>query len=88
MENEKSIAEINELIEKIEQGLEPNCEIGARDKMTLKGLLKASKSDKKAKFFRCKRENSAKVITHFVKVKGIPQSKYSMNAQPDVFILY
>ena len=88
MDNEKSIAEINELIGQIEGALEPDCEIGARDKMTLKGLLKASDKNKKAKFFPCKRENSAKVITHFVKGKGIPQSKFSMNAQPNIFILF
>ncbi|MEX2230849.1 MAG: hypothetical protein WD824_01715 [Cyclobacteriaceae bacterium] len=88
MDNEKSIAEINEVISKVEEALEPKCEIGARDKMTLKGLLKAGNFNKKTKFFPCKRENSAKIITHFVKVKGIPQSRFSMNAQPNIFILY
>jgi hypothetical protein len=88
MDNEKTIAEINEVIEKIEAALEPGCEIGARDKMTLKGLLKAANINKKIKFFSCKRENSAKILTHFVKVKGIPQSKYSMNAQPGIFLLH
>jgi len=88
MDNEKSIAEINEVIEKVEAALEPKCEIGARDKMTLKGLLKAGNIKKKMKFFPCKRESSAKVVTHFVKVKGIPQSRFSMSAQPGIFILY
>ena len=88
MHNEKTIAEINEVIGKIEEALEPGCEIGARDKMTLKGLLKAAKTDKKIKFFPCKRENSGKILHHFVKVKGIPQSKYSMNAQPGIFLLH
>lgn len=88
MDNEKTIAEINEVIAKVEAGLEPKCEIGARDKMTLKGLLKAGDSNKKIKFFPCKRENSAKIIHHFVKIKGIPQSRFSMNAQPGIFILY
>jgi len=88
MDNVKSIAEINEVIAKVEAELEKNCEIGARDKATLKNLLKAGKVDKKAKFFTCKRENSAKVVHHFVKVKGIPQSRFSMNAQPNIFILY
>lgn len=88
MDNEKTIAEINDVIAKVEAGLEPGCEIGARDKMTLKGLLKTAKVDKKIKFFPCKRENSAKILTHFLKVKGIPQSKYSMNAQPGIFLLY
>jgi hypothetical protein len=88
MDNEKSIGEINELIGKIETALEPKCEIGARDKATLKTLLKTTNSKQKTKFFPCKRENSAKVIAHFVKGKGIAQSKFSMNAQPDIFILY
>ena len=88
MDNEKSIAEINEVIAKVEEALEPKCEIGARDKMTLKGLVKAANIKKKAKFFPCKRENSAKIIHHFVKVKGIPQSRFSMNAQPNIFLLY
>jgi hypothetical protein len=88
MDNEKTITEINEVIASIEEALEPGCEIGARDKVTLKGLLKAGQVDKKTKFFSCKRENSAKVLAHFVRVKNIPQSKYSMNAQPHIFILY
>jgi hypothetical protein len=88
MDNVKSIAGINELISKVEAALEPNCEIGARDKMTLKGLLKAGNIEKKTKFFPCKREDSAKVIHHFVKVKGVAQSKFSMNAQPGIFLLY
>ena len=88
MDNEKSIAEINDLISKIEAALEPKCEIGARDKATLKALIKSTDGKQKMKFFPCKRENSAKVITHFVKGKGIAQSKFSMNAQPNIFILY
>jgi hypothetical protein len=88
MDNEKSIAEINELIAKVDAALEPGCEIGARDKMTLKGLLKAANITKKTRFFPCKREDSAKIIHHFVKVKGVPQSKFSMNAQPNIFLLY
>ena len=88
MDNEKSIAEINEVIAKVEAELEPDCEIGARDKATLKNLLKAGKVDKKTKFFPCKREISAKVVHHFVKVKGLPQSRFSMNAQPGIFLLY
>lgn len=88
MDNEKDIAEINEVIGKIEPALEPACEIGARDKATLRGLLKATDSRKNLKYFPCKRENSAKIVSHFVKVKGIPQSRFSMNSQPGIFILY
>jgi hypothetical protein len=88
MADEKAIAEINEVINKIEAALEPKCEIGARDKVTLKTLLKTAKDSRKTKFFTCRRENSAKIVSHFVKEKGIPQSKFSMNAQPAIFILY
>ena len=88
MDNERTIAGINEVIGKIETALEPGCEIGARDKVTLKGLLKAAKIDRKIKFFPCKREDSGKILNYFVKVKGIPQSKYSMNAQPGIFLLH
>lgn len=87
MDNEKSIAEINEVIAQVEAGLEPGCEIGARDKMTLKGLLRANNIDKNIKFFPCKREISARIVAHFVRVKGIPQSRFSINAQPGIFIL-
>lgn len=88
MENEKTIKEINALIARIEPELENDCEIGARDNATLKILLRNSKIDKKLKYFPCKRENAANVVTHFVKVKGIRQSRFSMNAQPGIFILY
>lgn len=86
--NEKSVREINDVIARVEAALEPKCEIGARDRATLRNLLKAGKEEKKAKFFSCQRENSAKVIHYFVKEKGIPQSRFNMNAQPDIFILY
>jgi hypothetical protein len=88
MSNEKTITEINDLIKEIEAALEPNCEIGARDKVTLRGLLKTNKLEKKTKFFPCRRENSAKVVSHFVKTKNIPQSKFSTKAQEFIFILY
>ena len=86
--DEKSIAEINEVIAKVETELKPGCEIGARDKATLKGLMKTVKDNKETKFFPCKREHSSKILHHFVKVKGIPQSRFSMNAQPHIFIAY
>lgn len=87
MDNEKSIAEINDVIAKVEAELKPGCEIGARDKATLKNLLKAAKISEEPKFFPCKREQSAKILTHFVKTKGVAQSRFSMNAQPCIFLL-
>lgn len=87
MDNEKTIAEINEVISKVEAELKEGCEIGARDKTTLKSLLKSAKIDKDVKFFPCKREQSSKILAHFVRTKGIPQSRFSMNAQPFIFLL-
>ena len=87
MDNEKSITEINELIAKIEAELKPGCEIGARDKTTLKSLLKAAKDNREPKFFPCQREHSSKILSHFVKTKNVPQSRFSMNAQPHIFLL-
>lgn len=86
--NEKEIAEVNEVIAEIEAALEPKCEIGARDKSTLKNLMRTAKVEKKTKFFNCRREVSAKILHHFVKVKGLPQSRYSANAQPNIFIIF
>ena len=88
MDNEKSIAEINELITKIEAELKPGCEIGARDKATLKGLLKAANVKKEPKFFSCQREHSARILSHFVKTKNVAQSRFSMNSQPHIFLLF
>ena len=88
MENEKAIAEINEVIAKVEGELKPGCEIGARDKTTLKTLLKAAKVNKEAKFFPCQREHSSRILAHFVKTKNVAQSRFSINAQPHIFILF
>ena len=87
MENEKTIAEINEVIAKVEAEIKPGCEIGARDKATLRSLLKNAGIERAATFVACKRAHSSKVLAHFVKTKGIPQSKFSMNAQPYIFII-
>lgn len=82
----KSITEINDIIKQIEKVLEPECEIGARDKETLRALMKASNMEKNTKFFACRREDSTEIVNHFTKTKGIPKSKFSLNAQPFVFV--
>ncbi|HEU5145534.1 MAG TPA: hypothetical protein VFT90_02420 [Chryseosolibacter sp.] len=87
MNNEKSIAEINEVIAQVEAELKPGCEIGARDKATLKSLLRTAKITREVKFFPCQREHSSKIVAHFVKEKKIPQSRFNSNAQPHVFLL-
>jgi hypothetical protein len=84
----KSIIEINKVIEQVEKALVPGCEIGARDRETLRALLKASSPEKKTKFFACRRENSNDVVTHFVKTKGLAKSKFSLQSQPYIFIVY
>ncbi len=84
----KSIIEINEVIQQVEKALVAGCEIGARDRETLRALLKASGVEKKTKFFACRRENSNDVVTHFVKTKGLTKSKFSLNAQAYIFIAY
>lgn len=88
MNKDQSIEEINNVIKEVEKSLEPNCEIGARDKVTLTKLLSASGTAKKIKFFKCKREQSAKIVSFFVKQKGIPQNKFSSNVQEYVYLLY
>ena len=88
MDNEKSIAEINEVIAQIEAELQPGCEIGARDKTTLKSLLRAAKITREVKFFPCQREYSSKIVAHFVKQKKIPQSRFNSNAQPHIFLMF
>ena len=88
MSKDQSVEVINELIEKIEKALAPGCEIGAADRGTLGSVLKANKITKKTKFFDCQRDHSAKVVDHFVKTKGIPQSKFNMKAQSSIFLLY
>jgi len=88
MDDAKAIAEINDVISKIEAELKPGCEIGAREKSTLKTLLKAANIGKETKFFPCRREHSSKIVNHFTRAKGVPQSRFSMNAQPSIFIIY
>lgn len=83
----KSINEINEVISAIEKELKPGCEIGARDRSTLQGLLKANKIEKKAKFFACRREHSDKIVLHFVKHKNVTQSKFHVKAQTYIFVV-
>lgn len=87
MDKGKSVVEINQVIAKIEAELKEGCEVGARDKATLKSLLKTAGINKEAKFFACQREHSARIVSYFVKEKKIPQSRFSMNAQPNIFLL-
>jgi hypothetical protein len=85
---QKQIEEINAIIEKIEKEIKPNCEIGAREKVLLRTILKTNKVDRVAKFFPCKREYSDAIVSHFVNEKGLIKNKFSSMSQANVFLLY
>lgn len=84
---EQAIQEINATIQEIEKSLKPGCEIGAKDKTTLLKLLQTSKTTKKPKFFKCRRENSDRILTYFVKEKGVTQNKFSSKLQEYIYLL-
>ncbi len=81
------IAEVNEIITEIEKSIKPKCEIGARDKVIMTGLLKANKMTKVPQFFKCRREYSDSIVSFFVKEKGVTKSRFHMKNQEAVFIL-
>jgi len=85
--NAQQVKEINELIEEIGKSISPKCEIGAHDKPSLVSLLKALKLKNEVIYFRCKREYSDSIVTHFVKEKGVIKNRFHRNTQSYVFIL-
>ncbi len=85
--NAHQIEEINELIEQIAKAVKPKSEIGAQDKALLSALLKGQAPKKEATFFRCKREFSEAIVTHFVKEKGVAKSRYHRNGQAYIFVV-
>jgi hypothetical protein len=90
--NEHQVKEINDVIASINTALEKmknkKCEIGARNKATLKSILTANKLDPtKAIFFKCKREFSDTILAHFITEKELTKSKFSMNTQDTIFLL-
>jgi hypothetical protein len=84
---QNQIEEINAVIEKIEKELKPNCEIGAREKLILRTILKTNKIEKAVKFFPCKREYSDTIVSHFVNEKGLIKNRFSSNTQTCVFLV-
>lgn len=84
---QNQIEEINAVISAIEAKLDPKDEIGARDRVILRGLLQANKISKVPRFFGCKREYSETIVGYFVKEKGLTRNKFSMNAQPFIFLI-
>jgi hypothetical protein len=85
--NPQQIKEINDLIAEIAKVIKPKSEIGAQDKAVVASLLKTQIPTKKATYFKCKRELSDAVVTHFVKEKGLTKNKFHKNSQPFIFIV-
>lgn len=83
----KQILEINEIIAEIEKSVKPKSEIGARDKAFLTTLLKGVKEKRKPVFFKCKREYSDVIVSHFVKEKELTKNQFHMNAQSAIYLL-
>jgi hypothetical protein len=85
--NAPQIEEINELIAQIAKVVKPKSEIGAHDKALLNALLKNQTPKKEATFFKCKRELSEAIVTHFVKEKGVTKNRYHKNNQAYIFVV-
>ena len=85
--NAHQIEEINELIAQIEKVVKPKSEIGAHDRALLNTLLKGQTPKKEATFFKCKREFSETIVTHFMKEKGLTKSRYHKNSQSYIFVM-
>lgn len=85
--NQQQITEVNEIIEKIQKAVKPNCEIGSQNKTILRSLLASNKVKKKAKVFDVKREYSDTIVNYFVNEKKLAKSRFSMNNQEAVFLL-
>ncbi len=83
----QQIKEINIIIEQIEKSIKPNCEIGAREKLILNNLLTVNNIDKTPIFFKCKREYSDTIVSHFLKAKGLTRNRFSSNSQSFIFLL-
>jgi hypothetical protein len=90
--NEKEVKEINATIADIQKAIDikksSNCKIGAGEKVTVLALLKANSIPSSAiKFFKCKREHSGTIVSHFVGEKGMKRSRFSMNLKEYVYII-
>ncbi len=85
--NVQQVKEINDLIAEIGKAIKPKCEIGAHDKASLAALLKTQTPKKESIYFKCKREFSDAIVTHFVKEKGVIKSRFHKNNQAYIFIV-
>jgi hypothetical protein len=85
--NAPQVKEINDLIAEIGKAITPKSEIGAHDKALLTAILKTQTPKKEVTYFKCKREFSDAIVTHFVKEKGIMKSRFHKNSQAYIFIV-
>lgn len=85
--NVQQIQEINEIIVEVGKTIKSKCEIGAHDKALLTALLKTQTPAKEVFYFKCKRELSEAIVTHFVKEKGVIKSRFHKNNQAYIFIV-
>ena len=83
----QQVKEINFVIEKIEKALKPDHEIGAQSKVILKNLLAANKIDRVPLFYKCRREHSEQIVSHFVNEKKTKKSRFHGNAQEFIFLV-
>ena len=85
--NAQQIKEVNEVIAEIDKSIKPKCEIGAHDTPALTALLKTQNEKRKVIFFKCKREYSETIVTHFAKEKNVTKNRFHKNNQAYIFIL-
>jgi hypothetical protein len=85
--NAKEVNEINEIIAEVAKVVKPKSEIGARDKVTLNGLLATNKIEKNPTFFKCRKEYSEAIVNHFVREKKTARNKFHMAAQGYVYVI-
>lgn len=85
--NEHQVNEINEVIAQVAKAVKAKSEIGAHDKPLLESILKNQKPARKATYFKCRREHSDAIVTHFVKDKGVAKSRFHKHHQVHIFVL-
>jgi hypothetical protein len=90
--NEKEVKEINDVIAEIQKAIDKakskKCLIGARDKATVKSLLKSDgRTEANVSFFKCSRPHAEAILQHFIG-KGLQKDKFSMNVQEYIYLIH
>jgi hypothetical protein len=85
--NQREVEEINAVIAEIAKKAKPKMEIGGRDKTVLNAMLATSKVEKEVLFFKCRREHSDAIISHFVNNEKLTRSKFSSASQSYIFLI-